>query len=216
MTAEELPSSRCFCAVGDYFFSSGSCKLAILASQSHAQVISPCDCVSKTANLPQQWGDNNIEGVDLGLWLVVAYFLCRIRRLTFSPDNLFHLLCLHLHLPPLDQNLFLSRDTIVNLPVVGVERTRDEGGWGLAAGELKYNINNNKIITSLVGQQQPPPQRCTRWGYWPSSCRWPQCPCGSVRCSHNGKWPRFGTGVSTTMRKNSRLFWSERAEAEAR
>jgi hypothetical protein len=42
------------------------------------------------------------------------------------------------YLPPLDQNLLLSRDAIVNLPVVGVERTRDEGGWGLAADELKY------------------------------------------------------------------------------
>jgi hypothetical protein len=52
--------------------------------------------------------------------------------------NLLHLLCLHVHLPPLDQNLLLSLNAIVNLPVVGVERTRDEGRWGLAAGELKY------------------------------------------------------------------------------
>jgi hypothetical protein len=66
MTAEELPLSRCFCAVGDIFFSIGSGKLAILASQSHAQVISPCDCEAKTASSPQQWGDNNIAGVDLG------------------------------------------------------------------------------------------------------------------------------------------------------
>ena len=63
-TAEELPSLRCFCAVGDIFFSVGSGELAILASQSHAQVISPCDCVAKTASSPQQWGDNNIAGVD--------------------------------------------------------------------------------------------------------------------------------------------------------
>ncbi len=66
MTAEELPSSRCFCAVGDIFFSAGSGKLTILASQSHAQVISPCDCVAKTTSSPQQWGDNYIAGVDLG------------------------------------------------------------------------------------------------------------------------------------------------------
>jgi hypothetical protein len=51
---------------------------------------------------------------------------------SYSSSNLLHLLCLHLHLPPLDQNLLLSRDAIVNLPVVGVERTRDEGGWWLA------------------------------------------------------------------------------------
>jgi len=65
MTAEELPSSRCFCAVGDIFFSAGSGELMILASQSHAQVISPCDCIAKTASSPQQWGDNNITGVNL-------------------------------------------------------------------------------------------------------------------------------------------------------
>ena len=63
-TAEELPSSRCFCAVGDIFFSAGSRELAILASQSHAQVKSPCDCVAKTLTLPQQWGNNNIAGVN--------------------------------------------------------------------------------------------------------------------------------------------------------
>ena len=66
MSAEELPSLRCFCAVGDIFFTLGSSKLAILVSQSHAQVISPCDCVAKTASSPQQWGDNNIAGVDVG------------------------------------------------------------------------------------------------------------------------------------------------------
>jgi hypothetical protein len=55
MTAEELPSSWCFCAVWDIIFSAGSGKLTILASQSHAQVESPCDCVAKTVSLPQQW-----------------------------------------------------------------------------------------------------------------------------------------------------------------
>jgi hypothetical protein len=66
MTAEELPSSRCFCAVCDIFFPAGSGKLTILALQSHARVISPCNCVAKTASSPQQWGDNNIAGVNLG------------------------------------------------------------------------------------------------------------------------------------------------------
>jgi hypothetical protein len=42
MTAEELPSSWCFCAVWDIIFSAGSGKLTILASQWHAQVKSPC------------------------------------------------------------------------------------------------------------------------------------------------------------------------------
>jgi len=66
MTAEELPSLWCFCAVCDIIFSAGSGKLTILASQSHAQVESPCDSVAKTVSSPQQWGDNNIAGVDLG------------------------------------------------------------------------------------------------------------------------------------------------------
>jgi len=55
MTAEELPSSWCFCAVYDIIFSAGSGKLTILALQWHAQVKSPCHCVTKTASLPQQW-----------------------------------------------------------------------------------------------------------------------------------------------------------------
>ena len=55
MTAEELPSLWCFCAVCDINFSAGSGKLTILASQWHAQVKSPCHCVAKTASLPQQW-----------------------------------------------------------------------------------------------------------------------------------------------------------------
>jgi len=44
------------------------------------------------------------------------------------PDVLRHLLCLHLHLHPLDQNLFLARDAIINPPVVGVKRRRYGGG----------------------------------------------------------------------------------------
>jgi hypothetical protein len=44
------------------------------------------------------------------------------------PDVLHHLLCLHLHLHPLDQNLLLARDAIINPPVVGVKRRRDGGG----------------------------------------------------------------------------------------
>ena len=32
------------------------------------------------------------------------------------PDVVRHLLCLHLHLHPLDQNLLLARDAIINLP----------------------------------------------------------------------------------------------------
>jgi len=39
-----------------------------------------------------------------------------------------HLFCLHLYVHPLDQNLLLARDAIINLPVVGVERRRDGGG----------------------------------------------------------------------------------------
>jgi hypothetical protein len=46
------------------------------------------------------------------------------------PEVLHLLLCLHLHLHlhPLDQNLLLARNTIINPPVVGVKRRRDGGG----------------------------------------------------------------------------------------
>ena len=44
------------------------------------------------------------------------------------PDVLRHLFCLHLHLHPLNQNLLLARDAIINPPVVGVKRRRDGGG----------------------------------------------------------------------------------------
>jgi hypothetical protein len=50
------------------------------------------------------------------------------------PHVLRHLLFLHLHLHlhPLDQNLLLARDAIFNLPVVGVKRRRDGGGYGVS------------------------------------------------------------------------------------
>ncbi len=54
------------CKMSDIFFTLGSGKLTMLASQSHSQVISPCDCVAKTASSPQQWGNNNIAGVNMG------------------------------------------------------------------------------------------------------------------------------------------------------
>jgi hypothetical protein len=44
------------------------------------------------------------------------------------PNVLHHLLCLHLHLHPLDQNLLLARKAIINPPVVGVKRRRDGVG----------------------------------------------------------------------------------------
>ncbi len=44
------------------------------------------------------------------------------------PDVLLHLLCQHIHLNPLDQNLLVVRDAILNLPVVEVKRRRDGGG----------------------------------------------------------------------------------------
>jgi hypothetical protein len=44
------------------------------------------------------------------------------------PDVLLHLLSQHIHLPPLDQNLLVVRDTIINLPFVEVKRRRDGGG----------------------------------------------------------------------------------------
>jgi hypothetical protein len=52
----------------------------------------------------------------------------RLRFLIFFADNasrqvhpdvvLLHLLCQHIHLPPLDQNLLVVHDAIINLPVV--------------------------------------------------------------------------------------------------
>ncbi len=44
------------------------------------------------------------------------------------PNVLLHLLCQHIHLNPLDQNLLVVRDAIINLPVVEVKRRRDGGG----------------------------------------------------------------------------------------
>jgi hypothetical protein len=44
------------------------------------------------------------------------------------PEVLCHLLCLHLQLHPLDQNLLLAHDAIINPPVVGIKRKRDGGG----------------------------------------------------------------------------------------
>jgi hypothetical protein len=44
------------------------------------------------------------------------------------PDVLLHLLCQHIHLNPLDQNLLVVHDAIINLPVVEVKRRRDGGG----------------------------------------------------------------------------------------
>jgi len=41
---------------------------------------------------------------------------------------LLHLLCLNVHHHPLEQDLLLARDAIINLPVVEVKRRRDGGG----------------------------------------------------------------------------------------
>jgi len=51
-TAEDLPSSREFWEVCGDFISARRGKLAFLATQSHAQLSTPCDCVAKTASLP--------------------------------------------------------------------------------------------------------------------------------------------------------------------
>ena len=77
-----------------------------------------------------------------GTQLIITYNTVGLRRISFfseicSPRSVTNLFA-QTHPPPFDQNLLLSRDAIVNLPVVGGERTRDEGGWGLAADELKY------------------------------------------------------------------------------
>ena len=48
-TGAEIPSStQVDCGVRGRFFSARSCELAILATQSHAQVMPPCDCVANS------------------------------------------------------------------------------------------------------------------------------------------------------------------------
>jgi hypothetical protein len=47
------------------------------------------------------------------------------------PNVLLHLLCQHIHLPPLDQNLLVVHDAIINLPVVEVKRRE---GWRRVGG----------------------------------------------------------------------------------
>jgi len=41
-------------------------------------------------------------------------------------------LCHNVHHRPLEQNLLLAHGAIIDLPVVEVERTRDEGGLGVS------------------------------------------------------------------------------------
>jgi len=69
--------------------------------------------------------------------MIIGSASARLRFLIFfanhasqqvHPDVLLHLLSQHIHLPPLDQNLLVIRDAIINLPVVEVKRRRDRGG----------------------------------------------------------------------------------------
>jgi len=75
MAAEDLPSSRQFWVVCGGFISAGRGKHAFLATQSHAQVSTPCDCIVHRQNreLAHVNGNNNITGADLGrggvVWL---------------------------------------------------------------------------------------------------------------------------------------------------
>jgi hypothetical protein len=52
MTVEDLPSLLQFWVVCAGFVSAGSGKHAFLATQSHAQVSTLCDCIAKTASTP--------------------------------------------------------------------------------------------------------------------------------------------------------------------
>ncbi len=52
MTTEDLPSSPQFWVVCGGFISAGSGKHAFLETQLHAQVSTPCNCVTKTVSLP--------------------------------------------------------------------------------------------------------------------------------------------------------------------
>ncbi len=52
----EIPSSaQVDCGVHGRFFSAGSCVLAILATQSHAQVMPPCNCVANSVRLAVEY-----------------------------------------------------------------------------------------------------------------------------------------------------------------
>jgi len=55
-----------------------------------------------------------------------------------------HLLSLHLHFL-LEQNLLITRGAIINWLPLKVDRTMDEGGWGLA-----YAIYKNIIKINII------------------------------------------------------------------
>jgi hypothetical protein len=64
----EIPSStQVDCGVCGRFFSAGSCELAILATQSHAQVMPPCDCVANSVRLAVEYREIVAMGVNFGL-----------------------------------------------------------------------------------------------------------------------------------------------------
>ena len=67
-TGAEIPSlTQADYGVRGRFFSAGSCELAILATQSHAQVMPPCDCVANSVRLAVDYREIVATGVDFGL-----------------------------------------------------------------------------------------------------------------------------------------------------
>ena len=66
-TGAEIPSStQVDCDVRGWFFSAGSCELAILATQWHAQVMPPCHCVANSVRLAVEYREIVATGVDFG------------------------------------------------------------------------------------------------------------------------------------------------------
>ena len=55
------------CGVSGRIFSAGSCELAILATQWHAQVMPPCHCVANSVRLAVEYREIVATGVDFGL-----------------------------------------------------------------------------------------------------------------------------------------------------
>ena len=66
-TGAEIPSStQVDCDVRGWFFSAGSCELAILATQWHAHVMPPCHCVANSVRLAVEYCEIVATGVDFG------------------------------------------------------------------------------------------------------------------------------------------------------
>jgi hypothetical protein len=64
-TGAEIPSlTQAEYGVRGWFFSAGSCEIAILATQSHIHVMPLCDCVANSVRLTVEYHEIVATGVD--------------------------------------------------------------------------------------------------------------------------------------------------------